>query len=121
VLYETRVSSLIYDGERVSGVRARHKGKATEFRAKVVVLACGGFEANPEMRTRYLGPGWELCKVRGSRFNVGDDSKMALDIGAAPMATGRAANATAGTATRRNSATSASATSSRSTAISSAC
>ncbi|HZM47457.1 MAG TPA: FAD-dependent tricarballylate dehydrogenase TcuA [Burkholderiales bacterium] len=84
VLYETRVSSLIYDGERVSGVRARHKGKATEFRAKTVVLACGGFEANPEMRTRYLGPGWELCKVRGTRFNVGDGLKMALDIGAAP-------------------------------------
>jgi tricarballylate dehydrogenase len=49
-----------------------------------VVLACGGFEANPEMRTRYLGPGWELAKVRGSRFNQGDGLKMALDIGAAP-------------------------------------
>jgi tricarballylate dehydrogenase len=65
-------------------VRARHKGKTTEFRAKSVVLACGGFEANPEMRTRYLGPGWELCKVRGTRFNVGDGLKMALDIGRAP-------------------------------------
>ena len=65
VLYETRVSSLIYDGERVSGVRAQHQGKPTEFRAKAVVLACGGFEANPEMRTRYLGPGWEL--VQGAR------------------------------------------------------
>src|SRR5688572_8110435 len=83
VFYETRATSLIYDGERVSGVRAQRKGKATEFHAKSVVLACGGFEANPEMRTRYLGPGWELCKVRGSRFNVGDGLKMALDIGAA--------------------------------------
>ncbi len=36
------------------------------------------------MRTRYLGPGWELAKVRGSRFNQGDGLKMALDIGAAP-------------------------------------
>jgi len=84
VFYETRVSSLLYDGERVSGVRARHRGKATEFRAKSVVLACGGFEANPEWRTRYLGPGWELAKVRGTRFNVGDGLRMALDIGAAP-------------------------------------
>ena len=77
-------ASLIYDGERVSGVRAQQKGKAVEFRAKSVVLACGGFEANPEMRTRYLGPGWELAKVRGTRFNQGDGLKMALDIGAAP-------------------------------------
>jgi tricarballylate dehydrogenase len=84
VFYETRVLSLLYDGERVSGVRARHQGKATEFHAKSVVLACGGFEANPEMRTRYLGPGWELAKVRGTRFNVGDGLRMALDIGAAP-------------------------------------
>ena len=82
--YETRVLSLIYDGERVSGVRARKNGKGTEFRAKSVVLACGGFEANPEMRARYLGPGWELAKVRGTRFNQGDGLKMALDIGAAP-------------------------------------
>jgi tricarballylate dehydrogenase len=35
------------------------------------------------MRTRYIGPGWELSKVRGSRFNQGDGLKMALDIGAA--------------------------------------
>jgi tricarballylate dehydrogenase len=84
VFYETRVSSLLYDGERVSGVHARHRGKATEFRAGSVVLACGGFEANPEWRTRYLGPGWELAKVRGTRFNVGDGLRMALDIGAAP-------------------------------------
>jgi tricarballylate dehydrogenase len=84
VLYETRAASLIYDGERVLGVRAQHKGKATEYRAKAVILACGGFEANPEMRTRYLGPGWELAKVRGSRFNVGDGLRMALEIGACP-------------------------------------
>jgi tricarballylate dehydrogenase len=84
VAFDTRVTSLLYDGERVSGVRAKQKGKAVEFRARCVVLACGGFEANPEMRTRYLGPGWELCKVRGSRFNVGDGLRMALDIGAAP-------------------------------------
>jgi len=84
VMFDTRVTSLDYDGEKVSGVRAKQKGKAVEFRAKCVVLACGGFEANPEMRTRYLGPGWELAKVRGSRFNVGDGLKMALDIGAAP-------------------------------------
>ena len=49
-----------------------------------MVLACGGFEANPEWRTRYLGPGWELAKVRGTRFNMGEGLKMAMDIGACP-------------------------------------
>jgi tricarballylate dehydrogenase len=84
VFYDTRATALLYDGERVSGVRAKQKGKSAEFRARCVVLACGGFEANPEWRTRYLGPGWELAKVRGTRFNVGDGLRMALDIGAAP-------------------------------------
>jgi tricarballylate dehydrogenase len=84
VFYDTRAATLIFDGERVMGVRVQQKGKPLELRASAVVLACGGFEANPEWRTRYLGPGWELAKVRGTRFNVGDGLKMALEIGAAP-------------------------------------
>jgi len=84
IFYETRAATLLYDGIRVQGVRAQQAGKAVEFRAKSVVLACGGFEANPEWRARYLGPGWELAKVRGSRFNAGDGLRMALEIGAAP-------------------------------------
>ena len=84
VFYSTRAKRLIQDGDRVIGVSASAGGKAVEFMAKAVVLACGGFEANPEMRARYLGPGWELAKVRGTRFNQGDGLKMALEIGAAP-------------------------------------
>jgi tricarballylate dehydrogenase len=49
-----------------------------------VVLACGGFEANPEMRVKYLGSHWESAKVRGSRYNTGDGHRVALDVGAAP-------------------------------------
>ena len=48
VLYQTRALSLIFDGARVQGVRARRDGAISEFRGKSVVLACGGFEANPE-------------------------------------------------------------------------
>jgi tricarballylate dehydrogenase len=84
IFYETRAASLIYDGERVSGVAGKSRGKPVEFRAPAIVLACGGFEANPEWRARYLGPGWELAKVRGTRFNMGEGLRMALDIGACP-------------------------------------
>ena len=84
IFYETRAVSLVYDGERVLGVKTKSRGKPVEFRGRAVVLACGGFEANPEWRTRYLGPGWELAKVRGTRFNMGEGLKMALDIGACP-------------------------------------
>jgi tricarballylate dehydrogenase len=54
-------------------------------KGRAVVLAAGGFQANTEWRTRYLGPGWELAKVRGTRFNTGDAIRMALDIGAQPV------------------------------------
>jgi tricarballylate dehydrogenase len=56
-----------------------------EFHAKSVILACGGFEANPEMRARYLGPTWDLVKVRGTRYNTGDGLRMSLEMGAAPF------------------------------------
>jgi tricarballylate dehydrogenase len=68
----------------VEGMRVRQADGVKEFRARSVILACGGFEANPEWRTRYLGPGWDLAKVRGTRFNTGDGIRMALDIGASP-------------------------------------
>ncbi len=82
--YETRALDLLYNGSRVEGVRIRSNEQVSEVRGKSVVLACGGFEANPEWRTRYLGPGWDLAKVRGSRFNAGDGIRMALSIGASP-------------------------------------
>ena len=53
------------------------------IRGDAVVLACGGFESNPAWRTRYLGPPWDLAKVRGTRFNTGDGIRMAVDVGAA--------------------------------------
>jgi len=84
VLYETRALSLLADDDGVHGVRVRQRGRSRELRARAVVLASGGFEANAEMRTRYLGPGWDLAKVRGSRFNMGDGIRMALEAGAAP-------------------------------------
>jgi len=84
IRYRTRALDLLYDGSRVEGIRVRHDGTLHELRARSVVLSCGGFEANPEWRTRYLGPGWDLAKVRGSRFNTGDGIRMALDIGASP-------------------------------------
>jgi tricarballylate dehydrogenase len=85
IWYQARAVSLIADDAGVHGVVAKYKGKTTEVRSRAVVLAAGGFQANPEWRTRYLGPLWELAKVRGTRFNTGDAIRMALDIGAAPV------------------------------------
>jgi tricarballylate dehydrogenase len=84
IWYSARALVLLHDDGGVHGVRVRREGKTVEVRARSVVLAGGGFQANLEWRARYLGPGWELAKVRGTRFNTGDVIRMALDIGAAP-------------------------------------
>jgi tricarballylate dehydrogenase len=85
IWYSARAVSLLADDAGVHGVRVKREGKTLDVGARAVVLAAGGFQANPEWRTRYLGPGWELAKVRGTRFNTGDVIRMALDIGAAPV------------------------------------
>ena len=86
VNYHTRAVSLLIDEKTgsVIGVRSLQDGKTTDWQSHSVILACGGFEANAEWRTRYLGPGWDLAKVRGTQHNMGDGIKMALDIGAIP-------------------------------------
>jgi tricarballylate dehydrogenase len=84
IVYETPAISLIRENGRLRGVVAEHQGSPREIKAGSVVLACGSFESNPEMRARYLGPGWELARVRGTRFNMGAGLNMALAIGARP-------------------------------------
>jgi tricarballylate dehydrogenase len=83
IWYDSPAASLVTEGSTVVGVRVRRE---REFEAVhgAVVLASGGFEANPEMRLRYLGPGWDLVKVRGTRFNMGTMLARALDAGAQP-------------------------------------
>jgi tricarballylate dehydrogenase len=54
------------------------------LRARAVVLACGGFEANAALRTRYLGEGWDLARVRGTPHNLGQGLEMAFGVGAKP-------------------------------------
>ena len=66
----------------MSGLRVLGPDGFEDIPGRTVVLAAGGFEANAEMRCRYLGQGWELVKVRGIPYNTGDGIKMALDVGA---------------------------------------
>ena len=83
VRYSTQGIQLLQDDKgRVNGLRVQGPDGFEDIYAHSVVLAAGGFEANAEMRCRYLGPGWELVKVRGIPYNTGDGIRMALDVGA---------------------------------------
>lgn len=81
VWYDSPAHSLLVEGRQVRGVRVQRADDFVDVTG-VVVLASGGFEANPELRERYLGHGWDLVKVRGTRFNMGTMLMSALDAGA---------------------------------------
>ena len=86
--YRTTARQLIQSerGE-VAGVEAVTQGNLpVRFNANSVVLACGGFEGNPEMLAQYLGPQSRYLRpvARGGYYNRGEGLRMALDIGAAP-------------------------------------
>jgi tricarballylate dehydrogenase len=85
VRYGTKATGLLLDSHgAIRGVTCRGPDGFFEVATRSVVLASGGFEANPEWRTRYLGPGWELAHVRGTRYNTGDGIRIALEAGAQP-------------------------------------
>jgi len=83
--YETTAKALDVQDGAVTGLfaRGRHDGPV-RFGGQVV-LACGGFEGNAEMLSRYIGPRAAFLRpiCKGANFNRGEGIQMALDIGAA--------------------------------------
>lgn len=88
IRYETAAQDLILDGHgAVTGVRCIGKNNApVACRGGSVVLACGGFQGNAEMLTRYVGQRSLYLGMMslGCHYNKGEGIRMALDIGAAP-------------------------------------
>jgi tricarballylate dehydrogenase len=80
--YQTAAIELIQENGRVVGVYAITPTGVRKFTAGAVVLACGSFEASPELRARYLGSGWDTVRIRGVPYNTGEGLLMAMDIGA---------------------------------------
>lgn len=86
VLFETAARSLLTDHDTgaVTGLRCVRNGEALNLSAHCVVLACGGFEGNPEMLSRYvMNANYARPVARGGYYNRGEGIQMALDAGAA--------------------------------------
>jgi tricarballylate dehydrogenase len=82
VTYGAQVTRILREGGRVTGVEYSKDGRTHTAQARCVILASGGFHASAEWRARYLGPNWDLARVRGSRYNTGDGIRIAIDAGA---------------------------------------
>lgn len=83
VWFESPAVHLIQDplSKTIIGVEVERKGEAAKIRAlNGVVLACGGFENNPEMIETYLG--MTCTAPYGTVYNTGDGIRMATEVGA---------------------------------------
>jgi len=94
IRYESRVCGLLGNDRRIEGVRLSGPEGEYELLGGAVILCSGGFQANAEMRARYLGPNADLMKVRGSKHDTGEVLQMALALGAKPAGHWQGAHAT---------------------------
>jgi 3-oxosteroid 1-dehydrogenase len=80
----TGMESLIEEGGRVVGVVVRQNGRSMRYRARRgVILACGGFESNAQMREQYLAKPTHVEWTAAPPINHGDGIKAGQKLGAA--------------------------------------
>lgn len=80
ISFSTAAKRLVVDPATgaVGSVIVEDAAGEREIRAGAVILAAGGFEANPRMRSQFLGPSWDFAKVRGTPYNNGSCLEMAM-------------------------------------------
>lgn len=85
LLLETGAREILRDGQgTITGVRCYDTNNdIVDVHAPNVILACGGWQGDPEMRCRWLGTDANLAGVMGTPYNTGSGIKMALPLGAA--------------------------------------
>lgn len=71
VAYEATVEELEFDGPRCTGLVVLVQGHRVRVRAKAVVCASGGFEANLEWLRRYWSDAVDNYVIRGTPCNDG--------------------------------------------------
>ncbi len=83
LFFGTRAEELQMKAGNCIGVSARQSDLLVSFRAGAIVIADGGFPANPELFRQHIGPRPERVLQRNAGTAVGDGLRMALDAGAA--------------------------------------
>ncbi len=85
VLYNAEVVGLKLCGDAFESATVLVDGAPVELRAKAMVVAAGGFEANIEWLKEVWGEAAENFLIRGTPFNKGRVLKLLLDAGAQPV------------------------------------
>jgi len=84
VLTSTRTLALLRDGGRVAGARLElPDGTIREVAAAATVIATGGFQADPELRSAHVHPNAASIPLRSNPASRGDGLRLARAVGAA--------------------------------------
>jgi fumarate reductase flavoprotein subunit len=82
LMLDTRARRLRLDGRRCVGVAAEQGGNTLELAAASVLLADGGFQANPDLVRRFISSRPEGLTQRNAGSGAGDALIMAEEAGA---------------------------------------
>ena len=85
VLYDSEVTKLVLDDGFVRTLEVTSKGFPLEIRARAIVAASGGFQANIEWLKQAWGPAAENFLIRGTPYAKGRVLRSLLDQGVAPV------------------------------------
>jgi tricarballylate dehydrogenase len=85
ILYDAQVVSIDLADGRFRSVSVLTNGQVASVRAKTVVLAAGGFEANLDWLKEIWGEAADNFIVRGTPYNTGKVLKLMLECGAQPV------------------------------------
>lgn len=86
IMYQTTAKDLTRDAcGRINGILATTDAGPLRVTAKSTILASGGFQGNPEMLARYVGPQARYTRpvARGGYYDRGEGIVMGLTAGAA--------------------------------------
>lgn len=95
VLYDAEVHDLQMDDGEFSSAVFRSNGDSQSVRAKAVVVASGGFQANLSWLKKYWGEAADNFIIRGSPYDKGRVLRALLDKGVKPMGDPRQCHAIA--------------------------
>jgi tricarballylate dehydrogenase len=82
IRYEAKVRAVLGNERKVDGVRVSSPSGEYDLASAAIICCSGGFQANAEMRARYLGANSDFVRVRGSKHNTGEVMQAMLEIGA---------------------------------------
>ena len=95
ISYDTEVLDLMVEGGKFTAARVTRDNREYTIKAKAVVLASGGFQANLQWLKEEWGPAAENFIVRGSPYDKGRMLRVMLNNGASQVGDPRQCHAVA--------------------------